>query len=174
VAHQLTGRGFDPSFAGMKQFSRTGLICAGDAESHMHPRVSQPGRPLTLRRLAQVLFATTLLNIPVSPAVDATASGAAAGGLPGATASDPAHAGIWKAVVPPTGSMHGEFEGNDPIGLSAGVLVRADCSINWVDPDTRKLYCFSSATSLVFFQAAPHTYLDQARRYWRTLSRMAR
>ncbi|HVO48994.1 MAG TPA: hypothetical protein VMT29_21935 [Steroidobacteraceae bacterium] len=140
----------------------------------MHPKIIRAGRALSTRRVVQVMLAASLVGSPVAPAVDATASGVAPGSLPGATSSDPARAGIWKAVVPPTGSMQGEFDGNDPIGLSAGVLVPADCSINWVDPDTRKLYCFSSATSLVFFQTAPHTYLEQARRSWRSLGRAAR
>jgi hypothetical protein len=81
------------------------------------------------------------------------------------TSSDPTHSGIWKAVVPP-GTMHGEFDNNDPIGLTAGVRIEADCSINWVDPDAGKLYCFSSATSLVFFLDAPHAYLRRARAQW--------
>ena len=85
--------------------------------------------------------------------------------------SDPSRAGIWKAVVPPAGSMHGEFEGNDPIGVMAGVRIAADCSINWTDPDDRRLYCFSSATSLVFFLDAPQEYLRRARKQWRQLNR---
>jgi hypothetical protein len=80
--------------------------------------------------------------------------------------SDPTHSGIWKAVVPPPGTMHGEFDNDDPIGLTAGVRIAADCSINWVDPDADKLYCFSSATSLVFFLDAPHAYLRRAREQW--------
>jgi hypothetical protein len=78
----------------------------------------------------------------------------------------PADSVIWKAVVPPPGSMRGEFDNHDPIGLAAGVRIEADCSINWVDPDAGKLYCFSSATSLVFFLDAPHIYLEQARAQW--------
>ena len=85
--------------------------------------------------------------------------------------SDPARAGIWKAVVPPPGAMHGEFDDNDPIGVMAGVRIAADCSINWVDPDDRRLYCFSSATSLVFFLDAPQDYLRRARAQWRQLRR---
>jgi hypothetical protein len=85
--------------------------------------------------------------------------------------SDPSRAGIWKAVVPPAGSMHGEFDGNDPIGVVAGVKIEADCSINWTDPDDRRLYCFSSATSLVFFLDAPQDYLRRARKQWRQLNR---
>jgi hypothetical protein len=62
--------------------------------------------------------------------------------------------------------MHGEFDNDDPIGLTAGVRIRADCSVNWLDPDAGKLYCFSSATSLVFFLDAPHAYLERARAQW--------
>jgi hypothetical protein len=87
----------------------------------------------------------------------------------GSRSSDPARVGIWKAAVPPAGSMHGEFDNNDPIGLTAGVRIAADCSINWIDPDDRKLYCFSSATSLVFFLDAPQDFLRRARKEWRRL-----
>lgn len=88
----------------------------------------------------------------------------------GGRSSDPARVGIWKAAVPPVGSMHGEFDNNDPIGLTAGVRIVADCSINWVDPDDKKLYCFSSATSLVFFLDAPQDFLRRARKEWRRLA----
>ena len=78
--------------------------------------------------------------------------------------------GIWKAVVPRAGTMKGEFANNDPIGLYAGVKIKADCSLNWTNPDDHKLYCFSSATSLVFFLDAPATYLEKARKSWRKLN----
>ena len=81
--------------------------------------------------------------------------------------------GIWKAVVPP-GAMHGEFANHDPLGLAAGAAIAADCSINWVDPDAGKLYCFSSATSLVMFLDAPHTYLERARAQWLHLEESSR
>jgi hypothetical protein len=84
----------------------------------------------------------------------------------GANATDPDHAGIWKAATPARGTMHGEFENNDPIGLSAGVRIKADCSINWVDPDSGKRYCFSSATSLIVFLDAPRSYLARAAQNW--------
>ncbi len=77
--------------------------------------------------------------------------------------------GIWKAVVPPRG-MHGEFDSNDPIGVAAGRRITADCSINWLDPDERKLYCFASATSLVFFLEGPHAWLERARKQWPRLA----
>lgn len=101
---------------------------------------------------------------------------AAAVGLPGALTSiaraddrAAAEGGIWKAVVPPKGTMHGEFDSNDPVGLTAGVRIKADCSINWVDPDAGRLYCFSSATSLVVFLDAPREYLERARAQWQRL-----
>jgi hypothetical protein len=84
-----------------------------------------------------------------------------------AAATDAAHAGIWKAATPPPGTVRGELGENDPLGLSSGVAIKADCSINWVDPDSGKRYCFSSATSLVMFLEAPHAYLERARRNWR-------
>jgi hypothetical protein len=79
--------------------------------------------------------------------------------------------GIWKAAVPAPGSMHGEFANHDPLGLAAGVAIAADCSINWVDPDTGKLYCFASATSLVMFLDGPHACLERARAQWLRLHR---
>ncbi|MBS0380577.1 MAG: hypothetical protein JSS29_19015 [Proteobacteria bacterium] len=83
---------------------------------------------------------------------------------------DPARAGIWKAAIPPAGSMRGEFDSNDPIGVMAGARIWADCSINWTDPDDRRLYCFSSATSLVYFLESPQAYLRRARARWPTLA----
>ncbi len=82
----------------------------------------------------------------------------------------PSEGGIWKAVVPVKDTMHGEFDGDDPIGLTAGVRIKADCSINWVDPDAGRLYCFASATSLVVFLDAPRTYLERARVQWLRLA----
>lgn len=78
------------------------------------------------------------------------------------------HTGIWKWAVPPA-PMKGMFDNDDPIGLVAGKRIPADCSLNWTDPDTHKLYCFSSATSLVYFLDAPQTYLAQAQKNWRVL-----
>lgn len=85
-----------------------------------------------------------------------------------ATARDASGAGIWKSVVPPV-KMKGQFQDHDPIGLVAGQLIPADCSINWTDPDTHKLYCFTSATSLVFFLDSPQEYLSKAEKNWHAL-----
>ncbi len=78
------------------------------------------------------------------------------------------HPGIWKWVVPPL-KMHGMFDDHDPIGLVAGQLIAADCAFNWTDPDTHRLYCFTTATSLEYFLRSPQTYLGQAERNWRAL-----
>src|SRR6267154_311196 len=75
--------------------------------------------------------------------------------------------------MPAKGTMHGEFENSDPIGLSAGVTIKADCSINWVDPDSGKRYCFSSATSLIVFLDAPHSYLARALKNWDRINTVA-
>jgi hypothetical protein len=100
------------------------------------------------------LIRTSLLKAAVVSAALAAVSTVSAG------------EGIWKAVVPRPGTMKGEFDNNDPIGLYAGVKIKADCSLNWTDPDDHKLYCFSSATSLVFFLDAPAHYLESARETW--------
>jgi hypothetical protein len=78
--------------------------------------------------------------------------------------------GIWKALVPPT-AMKGEFDSLDPIGLAAGARIKADCSINWVNPDDGTRYCFSSGTSLEFFLDDPHASIERARAGWQRLER---
>lgn len=77
--------------------------------------------------------------------------------------------GIWKAVVPPS-AMQAEFGGHDPIGLASGAKIKADCSLNWIDPDTHKLYCFSSATSQSYFQDWPKRNIERASRAWHDLA----
>jgi hypothetical protein len=73
--------------------------------------------------------------------------------------------GIWKAVVPPT-AMHGEFANEDPVGLAAGKHIKTDCSMNWVSGDDGKLYCFTTGTSLLFFEEAPQAYIRAARKFY--------
>ena len=95
---------------------------------------------------------------------DAQAAPAAPGGthVPGG--------GIWKAAVP-VQPMSGEFDGFDPIGVASGAKIKADCSINWIDPDDGKRYCFSSGTSLEFFLYQPHTSIERARKRWEKMRR---
>jgi hypothetical protein len=77
--------------------------------------------------------------------------------------------GIWKAAVPPK-PMKGEFDDFDPLGIAAGARIKADCSLNWINPDDGKLYCFSSGTSLEYFLDMPQTNLKRARAGWRKLT----
>jgi hypothetical protein len=76
--------------------------------------------------------------------------------------------GIGKAAFPPR-PMKGEFDSLDPLGVSAGARIKADCSLNWIDPDDGKLYCFSSGTSLEFFLDKPQFNLERARAGWRKM-----
>jgi len=68
--------------------------------------------------------------------------------------------GIWKSYSPE--GLRGEFHNYDPVGLMAGTRIHTDCSINYTDPDTKKTYCFNSATSQVYFANWPKTYADKA------------
>ena len=88
-------------------------------------------------------------------------------------APPPVAGGIWKAVVPAR-KMHGEFDNFDPMGLAAGAMIPADCSLNWVSPDTGKLYCFVSGTSLVYFLQSPGTKLRDAEASWISLRKTRR
>ena len=82
-------------------------------------------------------------------------------------------AGIWKAAIPPR-PMRGEFDDFDPIGVEAGARVKADCSLNWTNPDDGKLYCFSSGTSLEVFLEEPLRHLAEATAAWRRMAQAAR
>jgi hypothetical protein len=86
-----------------------------------------------------------------------------------ATAVSGRGGGIWKAAVPPK-PMRGEFDSYDPLGVAAGARIKADCSLNWINPDDGKRYCFSSGTSLEFFLDQPQANLERARRSWRRMT----
>lgn len=77
--------------------------------------------------------------------------------------------GIWKAVVPPI-PMQGEFDSLDPLGVAAGARIKADCSLNWINPDDGRRYCFSSGTSLEYFLDNPQASIDRARLGWKKLT----
>jgi hypothetical protein len=112
-----------------------------------------------MNKIGCVAMLLLFVTSSVSPAADA-------GGSEVRTA--PARregTGIWKAAVPPA-HMKAEFDGHDPLGLAAGTKIKADCSLNWIDPDTQKLYCFSSATSQSIFQDWPKANIERARRFW--------
>ena len=89
--------------------------------------------------------------------------------VPAVTTDSGRSDGIWKAAVPAK-PMRGEFDDFDPLGVAAGAKIKADCSLNWINPDDGKLYCFSSGTSLEFFLDKPQTNLERARIGWRKLA----
>jgi hypothetical protein len=97
------------------------------------------------------------------------AAGGPAASTPVASAAATRSGGIWKAAVPPK-PMRGEFDSLDPLGVAAGAKIKADCSLNWINPDDDKLYCFSSGTSLEIFLDRPHANLERARVVWRRLA----
>jgi hypothetical protein len=65
--------------------------------------------------------------------------------------------------------MTGEFDSMDPLGIAAGAWIKADCSLNWIDPDGGAIYCFSSGTSLEFFMDHPRASIERARQGWQKL-----
>jgi YHS domain-containing protein len=84
---------------------------------------------------------------------------------PCAIAEDPSPIdGIWKSKIPAS-TISGEFNNEDPVALAAGAHLKTDCSIN-LRAEDGKLYCFSTRTSLEFFQASPNTYLSAARNFF--------
>ena len=109
--------------------------------------------------------------VMVEPLPAQNSSSAAAD--PAAKEARKSETGFWKAVVPPS-PVKGEFDGYDPIGLEAGVKLKADCSINWIDPDDGKRYCFSSGSSLVSFLGGPKSHIERARRRWGDMNKTSR
>jgi hypothetical protein len=77
--------------------------------------------------------------------------------------------GMWDIGRPHPLQGQGVFESHDPIGVAAGKLIPTDCSVNWSDPDTHKIFCFGSQASLVYFLAAPKSNEARAAKAWRTL-----
>lgn len=76
---------------------------------------------------------------------------------------------IWKYRVP-KGTIRGEFDNEDVMGVIAGKHIRTDCSVNWVGADGR-IYCFTAAASQTLFKYAPNTNADRARDAWNRLDR---
>jgi hypothetical protein len=110
--------------------------------------------------LAALSAAAAISHEQPTPAGTAPAATAGTGTTPGG--------GIWKAAVPAK-PMRGEFDSLDPLGVAAGARIKADCSLNWIDPDDGKMYCFSSGTSLEFFLDGPQANLERARTGWRKM-----
>lgn len=110
-----------------------------------------------MRTLANTMLVTALL---LTPAVTLAAG-------PEALAAK-RDDGIWKSATPPAG-MRGEFDNHDPIGLAARVRIKVDCSLNWIDPDDHKLYCFNSATAVEYFRRWPKANIRRARDAWEAM-----
>jgi hypothetical protein len=82
----------------------------------------------------------------------------------------PGHSwGMWDIGRPHPLQGKGVFGDHDPIGVAAGKLIPTDCSVNWIDPDTHKIFCFGSQASLVYFLAAPKANEARAEKAWRAL-----
>jgi hypothetical protein len=81
-----------------------------------------------------------------------------------AIAAEPPTDGIWKFKVPEA-PIHGEFSDEDPVGLAAGTHLKTDCSINTIAEDG-KVYCFTTRTSLEFFEGSQKSYLSEARKFF--------
>ena len=79
--------------------------------------------------------------------------------------------GMWDIGRPHPMQGKGEFGDNDPIGVAAGKRIPTDCSLYWSDPDTKKILCFSSQASLVYFLEAPQTNKARAEKRWREMSK---
>lgn len=126
----------------------------------MHRSFTATGR---VRRAALLLLVSA----------GAAALGARTAAADGAVAPRVPSGGIWKAAVPKR-PMRAEFDGFDPVGVAAGARIKADCSLNWVDPDTGKRYCFSSGTSLEMFLEMPQRNIARARVAWHELSNRLR
>jgi hypothetical protein len=77
--------------------------------------------------------------------------------------------GMWDIGRPHPLKGKGVFGDHDPIGIAAGKLIPTDCSVNWIDPDTHKVFCFGSQASLVYFLAAPKSNEARAEKRWREL-----
>jgi hypothetical protein len=79
--------------------------------------------------------------------------------------------GMWDIWRPHPMQGKGEFGGHDAIGVAAGKLIYTDCSLYWSDPDTKKILCFSSQASLVYFLDAPRTNAARAEKRWREMGK---
>lgn len=80
--------------------------------------------------------------------------------------------GMWDIGRPHPMKGKGVFDDHDPIGVAAGKLIPTDCSLYWTDPDTRKVFCFASQASLVYFLAAPNANAARAEKSWRDLKKV--
>jgi len=143
-----------------------GLRVAGIARCEGNRRPSRAYARLRMRDAKAAAISCLLTVIASVPCAQACAQATSAQSGEARAAKVE---GIWKAAVPPI-PMKGEFDSFDPLGIAAGARIKADCSLNWVNPDDGKLYCFSSGTSLEYFLDRPQVNIDRARRHWRAMT----
>jgi hypothetical protein len=66
-----------------------------------------------------------------------------------------------------------EFDGSCAWGLAEyGAIVPTDCSVNWIDPNTHKTYCFSSEKSKKLFLENPDQNEQRAAEKGRKLQKV--
>ena len=83
-------------------------------------------------------------------------------------------AALGLAVVPSAfADAKGEFDGLCAYGLTKGMDVKTDCSINWTDPSTSRKYCFSSAAAKSSWSADTRGNLGRAEASYRALAMKA-
>ena len=71
--------------------------------------------------------------------------------------------GFWKCQPP--NHLRGEFDNEDPVGLSAHAHVATSCEVHWSDGHG-KTYCFATPPSFLEFRDHPEL-LQKAEAFWR-------
>jgi len=65
----------------------------------------------------------------------------------------------------PAPAANGEFDDSCAMGLSEGQTIHTDCSVNWIDPDDGKVYCFSTEKSKNAFLKDPKGNIAKAKEF---------
>src|SRR6476661_5664833 len=104
--------------------------------------------------------AALLLGLAAAPAVAedaATPAAPAPSATPAASAMAPAPA----AAVP----ADGELDNSCTFGLTKGLVVNTECSLNWTAPDVKK-NCFSSESSKEAFLQSTTENIQKAKEFF--------
>lgn len=142
----MIGRG------GLRMILMLGVLCAAFCAAQA--QTLQPDRPPDPETDSQAAMKFTVHD----PRIDKSQKGGSDWGM-------------WDIGRPHPMQGKGEFGDHDAIGIAAGKLIPTDCSVYWDDPDTRKILCFSTQASLVYFLAAPKTNEARASKRWREMGK---